>query len=86
VSACVRACVRAHGNDAGVQRLEVMDAVLLARERRALTARARRRAPTAAARGGRTTLAAALAALPSGVLAMVAEAVAALGYGVVRTR
>jgi hypothetical protein len=54
----------------GVQRLGVLVAVMLARERWA---------PTAAA-DGRAPLAAALGALPSGVLAMVAEAVAALGY------
>ena len=52
------------------QRLGVLVAVMLARERRA---------PTAAS-GGCTALAAALGALPSGVVAMVAEAVAALGY------
>ena len=40
-----------------------------------------RRAPTAG--DGRTALAAALGALPSGVLLMVAEAVAALGYAYV---
>ena len=53
-----------------MQRLGVLVAVMLARERRA---------PTAAA-GDCTALAAALGALPSGVVAMVAEAVAALGY------
>jgi hypothetical protein len=51
-----------------VQRLEVMVAVMASRERRA---------PTAG--DDRTALAAALGALPSGVLLMVAEAVAALG-------
>ena len=55
-----------------MQRLAVMVAVMASRERRA---------PGAAAAGdGRTALAAALGALPSGVLLMVAEAVAALGY------
>jgi hypothetical protein len=53
-----------------VQRLEVLVAVMLARERRA---------QAVAAAGGCTALAAALAALPSGVLQMVADAVAALG-------
>ena len=52
------------------QRLGVLVAVMLSRERRALTA----------AGDGCTALAAALSALPSGVVAMVAEAVAALGY------
>ncbi len=52
-----------------MQRLAVMVAVMASRERRA---------PTAG--DGRTALAAALGALPSGVLVMVAEAVAALGY------
>ena len=55
---------------ARVQRLEVLIAVMLARERRA-------RADAAA--DGCTELAAALATLPSGLLEMVAEAVAALG-------
>ena len=54
----------------GVQRLEVLVAVMLARERRA---------QAVAEAGGCTALAAALAALPSGVLQMVADAVAALG-------
>ena len=56
------------------QRLGVLVAVMLARERRPPTA--------AAAADGRTALAAALGALPSGVVAMVADAVAAprLGY------
>ena len=53
-----------------MQRLGVLVAVMLSRERRA---------PTATA-DGCTALAAALGALPSGVVAMVAEAVAALGY------
>ena len=54
----------------GVQRLEVLVAVMLARERRA---------QAVAEAGGCPALAAALAALPSGVLQMVADAVAALG-------
>ncbi len=54
-----------------VQRLEVLVAVMLARERRALAA---------AQDGGCTALAAALATLPSGVFAIVADAVAALGH------
>ena len=53
-----------------VQRLGVLVAVMLSRERR----------PPSAAADGCTALAAALGALPSGVFAMVAEAVAALGY------
>ncbi len=53
-----------------MQRLEVLVAVMLARERRA---------PADAAAGGCTELAAALATLPSGLLEMVAEAVAVLG-------
>jgi hypothetical protein len=53
-----------------VQRLEVLVAVMLARERRVLAD---------AEAGGCTALAAAVAALPSGVLQMVADAVAALG-------
>ena len=53
-----------------VQRLEVLIAVMLARERRAL-------ADDAA--DGCTELAAALATLPSGVVEIVANAVAALG-------
>ncbi len=53
-----------------VQRLGVLVAVMLARERRA---------PTAATDSS-AALAAAVGALPSGVLGMVAEAVAALGY------
>jgi len=55
---------------AGVQRLEVLVAVMLARERRALAE---------AEDGGCTELAAALAKLPSGLLDMVADAMAALG-------
>ena len=54
-----------------MQRLGVLVAVMLSRERRA---------PTAAA-AGCTGLAAALGALPSGVVGMVAAALAALGYG-----
>ena len=53
-----------------MQRLEVLVAVMLARERRALAD---------AQDGGCTALAAALATLPSGVFESVAEAVAALG-------
>ena len=53
-----------------MQRLEVLVAVMLARERRALAD---------AAADGCTELAAALATLPSGLLEMVADAVAALG-------
>jgi hypothetical protein len=53
-----------------VQRLEVLIAVMLARERRA---------PADAAADGCTALAAALATLPSRPLEMIAEAVAALG-------
>jgi hypothetical protein len=53
-----------------VQRLEVLVAVMLARERHA---------PADAAAGGCTALAAALATLPSRPLEMIAEAVAALG-------
>ena len=55
---------------ARVQRLEVLVAVMLARERRA---------PANDAADGCTELAAALATLPSGLLEMIAEAVAALG-------
>ena len=55
----------------GVQRLEVLVAVMLARERRALAD---------AEDGGCTELAAALATLPSGLLEIVADAVAALGH------
>jgi hypothetical protein len=53
-----------------MQRLEVLVAVMLARERRA---------PADAAADGCTELAAALATLPSRPLEMIAEAVAALG-------
>jgi hypothetical protein len=53
-----------------VQRLEVLVAVILARERHALAD---------AEDGGCTELAAALATLPSGVVEMVAEAMAVLG-------
>ena len=53
-----------------MQRLEVLVAVMLARERRAIAD---------AAADGCTELAAALATLPSGLLEMVADAVAALG-------
>ncbi len=52
-----------------MQRLAVMVAVMASRLRHA-----------PAAGDGRTALAAALGTLPSGVLMMVAEAVAALGY------
>jgi hypothetical protein len=54
-----------------VQRLEVLVAVMLARERRALAD---------AEDGGCSELAAALATLPLGLLEMVAEAIAALGH------
>ena len=53
-----------------MQRLEVLVAVMLARERRA---------PADDAADGCTELAAALATLPSGLLEMVAKAVAVLG-------
>ncbi len=53
-----------------MQRLEVLVAVMLARERHALED---------AEDGGCTELAAALATLPSGVVEMIAEAVASLG-------
>ncbi len=53
-----------------MQRLEVLVAVMLARERRT---------PADATADGCTKLAAALATLPSRPLEMVAEAVAALG-------
>ncbi len=59
-----------------MQRLEVLIAVMLARERRAAAA---------AAAGGCTALAAALAALPSRPLEMVGDAVAALGVAEVVT-
>ena len=54
-----------------MQRLEVLVTVMLARERRALAD---------AEDGGCTELAAALATLPSGLLEMIADAVAALGH------
>jgi hypothetical protein len=54
-----------------VQRLELLIAVMLARERRA---------PTADGYNRCTPLAAALAALPSRPLETIADAVAALGY------
>ena len=54
-----------------VQRLEVLIAIMLARERRA---------PADAAADGCTALAAALAMLPSRPLEMIAEAVAELGF------
>ena len=53
-----------------MQRLDILVAVMLARERRA---------PADAEAGGCTELAAALATLPSRPLEMIAEAVAALG-------
>ncbi len=56
---------------ARVQRLEVLVAVMLARERLS---------PADAAADGCTELAAALATLPSRPLEMIAEAVAALGW------
>ncbi len=55
----------------GVQRLEVFVAVMLARERRVLGD---------GEAGGCTELAAALCTLPSGLLEMIADAVAALGH------
>jgi hypothetical protein len=61
----------------GVQRLEVLVAVMLARERRVLED---------AEDGGCTALAAALATLPSGVVEIVADAVAALGAQLVVQR
>ncbi len=54
-----------------MQRLEVLVAVMLARERRA---------PADTAADGCTELAAALTALPSRPLEMIAEAAAALGF------
>ena len=54
-----------------MQRLEVLVAVMLARERRA---------PVDGTADSCTELAAALATLPSGLLEMVADAVAALGH------
>jgi hypothetical protein len=71
------ACARSHKRKAvidiigaRVQRLEVLVAVMLARERRA---------PADDAADGCTELAVALATLPSRPLEMIAEAVAALG-------
>jgi hypothetical protein len=67
----------------GVQRLEVLVAVMLARERRAPVRRMQRRSPRllrGRASDRCTELAAALATLPSGLLEMVADAVAALGH------
>ena len=65
-----------------VQRLEVLVAVMLARERRAPARSVQRRSPRLLC--GRASdrcmeLAAALATLPSGLLEMVADAVAAFG-------
>ncbi len=54
-----------------VQRLEVMVTLMLGRERPA---------PAGTAAAGCTALAAALTGLPSGLLGIIAEAVAALGY------
>ncbi len=62
---------RRHRGAVGVQRLEVLVAVMLARERRALAD---------AEDGGCMAFAAALATLPSGLLEIVADAVAALGH------
>ena len=65
-----------------MQRLEVLVAVMLARERRALIRRVQRRSPRllrGRASDRFTELAAALGTLPSGLLEMVADAVAALG-------
>jgi hypothetical protein len=66
-----------------VQRLEVLVAVMLARERRAPARRVQRRSPRllrGRASDSCMELAAALATLPSGLLEMVADAVAALGH------
>jgi hypothetical protein len=68
-----RGCNRYRG--ARVQRLEVLVAVMLARERRW---------PADTVADGYTELAAALATLPSGLLEMVADAVVALGCDVGR--
>ena len=76
--ACEHPIAHARGRNTGrnrfrgarVQRLEVLVAVMLARERRA---------PADDAADGCTELAAALATLPSGLLEMIAHAVAALG-------
>jgi hypothetical protein len=67
----------------GVQRLEVLVAVMLARERRAPARSVQRRSPRllrSRASDSCTELAAALATLPSGLLEMVADAVVALGH------
>ena len=67
----------------GVQRLAVLVAVMLARERRAPARSVQRRSPRllrSRASDSCTELAAALATLPSGLLEMVADAVAALGH------
>ena len=67
----------------GVQRLEVLVAVMLSRERRTPARSVQRRSPRllrGRARDCSTELAAALATLPSGLLEMVADAVAALGH------
>jgi hypothetical protein len=69
----------------GVQRLEVLVAVMLARERRTPARHLQRRSPRllrGRASGSCTELAAALAMLPSGLLEMVADASAALGHAV----
>ena len=66
-----------------VQRLEVLVAVMLARERRAPARSVQRRSPRllrGRASGNCMELAEALATLPSGLLEMVADAVAALGH------
>ena len=76
--ACEHPIAQAHGRNRGrkryrgalVQRFEVLIAVMLARERCALAGDAA---------DGCTELAAALATLPSGVVEIVASAVAALG-------
>ena len=64
-------------NGSGVQRLKLMVAVMLARERRA---------PTDTADGPAPLIAAALGALPSRPLELIAEAVAALGWSSVCAR
>ena len=67
----------------GVQRLEVLVTVMLARERRTPARSLQRRSPRllrGRARDSCMELAAALATLPSGLLEMVADAVAALGH------
>jgi hypothetical protein len=66
-----------------VQRLEVLVAVMLARERRARARSVQRRSPLllrGRASDSCTELAAALGTLPSGLLELVADAVAALGH------